>query len=132
LDSALPYDIPSPGTRSYRVIRRPRLTGEEPVLLPDGVAIDLNTNVAYSSSPGQPNTDGSVDILFAPSGQVIVPAPRTQFLALWVRDINYTDPFDGEPSIIGVFTHSGLVAAYDPSQSGDPYAFLKDGRSLGK
>src|SRR5262245_62844797 len=49
LDTPLPYEVEKVPTRQYRILRAPRLTGEEPVPLPEGVAIDLNTNLVFGN-----------------------------------------------------------------------------------
>src|SRR5262249_23468684 len=76
------------GTKNYRIIRTPRITGEDVIQLPDNVAIDLNTNWLPPPPSGPPNgysqlnplpktpaNAPSIDILFAPSGRLLYPAP---------------------------------------------------------
>lgn len=145
-------------TRSYRIMRAPRITAEEPNLLPDGVVIDLSTNrLPPPPSPG-PNgfsnlnplpAVGDIDILFAPSGKVITPALGSDFLALWVRDTTGDDPaattpqkyFAGEPTILAIYLRTGIIAPNDPDETPDavipgwlqdPYAFFRDGRNSTK
>lgn len=126
LDSDVPYPIT--GTTHYRIMRRPRVVGEEALKLPDYVAIDLKTNVDYGY--GLPtNSDGSVDVLFSPSGKVITPGVATDFMPFWVRDINQTSPFEGNPAIIAVHVRSGLVVGHAPADPSDPYAKVRKGTS---
>jgi type II secretory pathway pseudopilin PulG len=105
-----PYAITTK-TENYRIIRSPRVQGDEVLELPLDVAIDLKASATHgglSYTTGQP-----IDIMFTPSGAILnnLSAERIIF---WVRDI--TDPaneFDGSPSLIVVFTRSGLVNSYE-------------------
>ena len=110
--------------------------------LPTSIVIDLNLNNTYGnvlpltqSSTGAPL---SLDILFAPSGTVLTPGVATDFMALWVRDLNGSSPFQMGPTLITVYVRSGLIAAHSVNDGGnpanpptgtDPYLFVKDGRS---
>lgn len=132
LASPLAYQLPPtnvpPGTPNYRIMRAPRLSGEETTKLPDSVAIDIKTNADFGN-PLPMNGDGSIDILFAPSGKIVTPGVTTDFMALWVRDISYTDPFQGNPWILAVHVRTGLVAGHGPGAPppGDPYSKVKAG-----
>lgn len=128
----MPYNI-NP-TKQYRVIRSPRVTGDDQLVLPDPVMIDLTTNARYGSSLPTPNPDGSYDILFSPTGAVISPGVTTESVNLWVRDAGAAaaSTTDGEQTILAVYVRSGLVAAHPPAPGRDPYAFIKDGRTSGK
>ncbi len=136
LASQLPYQIATP-TRNYRIIRGPRVTSEDLLQLPDGVAINLLTNGTYGNPLPENIADpdkGKVDILFSPSGAVITPGVTTDSINLWVHDTSdptATPPFIGEPTIVAVFVRSGLVAAHPAvfPPAADPYQFVKDGRS---
>lgn len=112
----------------YRIIRGPRVAAEDKLTLPTDIVIDLNTNTANSADPVS-NADGDLDIMFAPSGNVIGDQASLDYVFLWVRDVaKYpSDFFGGEPTVIGVNVRSGVVAAYPPSQTGDPYQFVKAG-----
>lgn len=141
LASRLAFDFTE--TANFRILRAPRVSGDELLTLPESVAIDLQTNnpPSHPTYPGfggsipPLNADGgSIDILFAPSGAVISPNnPPDDFIALWVRDMedpNGYDPFRGEPTIIAVYVRSGLAAAHPPKPlPGDVYEFARDGRS---
>jgi len=130
-------------TRAYRIIRAPRITGEEPTLLPDGVVIDLNTNrlpppptppavpppnPPYGFFNLNPLPGGDIDIMFAPDGRVLTPALSNDFIALWVRDTTADDPavgtpqryLNGEPSIIAVYLRTGVISANDADTTPDP------------
>jgi prepilin-type N-terminal cleavage/methylation domain-containing protein len=120
-------------TANYRIIRSPRVVGDEPLKMPDNTVIDLNTNAMFGNPTPQINLNsgsGFVDILFAPSGAVISPGVTTANINLWVRspdpNLNSNFPNDfyrGAPSIISVFVQTGVVGAYDPVP-GTPYALV--------
>jgi hypothetical protein len=61
LASPLPVRIDTP-QRNYKIVRQPRVAGDETLEMPFDVAIDLSTNVDYSQSP-QPAKDAN-GILF--------------------------------------------------------------------
>jgi prepilin-type N-terminal cleavage/methylation domain-containing protein len=141
LANALPYTIHA--TKGYRIIRAARVTGDDVLQLPDSVVIDVSTNVSYTDPNGNvhlnlnplpfANADKSIDILFAPTGEVISRGTTTDSINLWVRDIN--DPPSGtnsEQTILAIYARSGLTAAHPPAPGADPYAFVKDGRTSGK
>lgn len=145
LASPLPFDLSS--TSNYRIRRAPRVVADEILELPDGVGVDIGTNELLPKNPLPIVTDSSgnkyLDILFAPSGEVITPGVTTASFNLWVRDT--TEPSLGaydalgnvrrDPTIIAVYVRSGFVAAHPPYP--DPtyaqrYKYVDDGRSSGK
>jgi prepilin-type N-terminal cleavage/methylation domain-containing protein len=130
--SPMPYNV-NP-TKQYRIVRAPRVTGDDLLVLPDPVMIDLSTNARFGSSLPTPNGDGSYDILFSPSGAVISPGLTTDSINLWVRDATSAaaSTTDGEQTILAIYVRSGLAAAHPPAPGRDPYAFIKDGRTSGK
>lgn len=123
----LQYPITT-ATPSFRIIRKPRVVGDELFDLPRTVVIDAATNAYYNiplpiEMPVPPN--GHLDILFSPNGSVLSPN-ATDRIYFWVRstdeDAEYAVPqkyFLGEPTLIVVYVNSGLVAAY-PVNSGNP------------
>jgi hypothetical protein len=131
----LPFPITSP-TKSYRIVRSPRPVGEEMLKMPEGTLIDLSTN-AHLGNPlpmvdpnsGAPGT--FVDILFAPSGQVVSRGVTTGNINLWVRAPNNDaskalDPFQGAPTIVSIFVNTGFVGSYSPSvPPTDPYSLIR-------
>jgi len=127
-------------TLQYRIVRAPRVTGDDPLILPDPVIIDTDTNNAYNNPLPAGPIPGTADILFAPSGEVISPGVTTDTINLWVRDFKLrpngtplpADPTDGQQTIIAIYVRSGLTAAHPPAPGTDPYAFIKDGRTSGK
>jgi len=93
--------------------------------------------------PAAPIAQGYyVDILFSPTGNVITPNVHTQTMNLWVRapseQLNpapwapdvyrpiapVTEPI-GLPTIIAVHVQTGLVAAYAPGPSNNPYVNVR-------
>jgi hypothetical protein len=109
---------------NFRIVRAPRVAGEETLKMPDGTIIDLQTNNGGAFAPANPLpiTNGYVDILFSPSGEVIYPAMASSNINLWVRMPNTdfpTDVFRGDPTIVSVFTKTGFVGAFPPA-SGTP------------
>jgi prepilin-type N-terminal cleavage/methylation domain-containing protein len=125
LVSPLPVEITS-WTPNYRIIRAPRVQGEETQPMPVNVAADLGMNLKYGAPLPPPNADGTIDILFSPSGTVLGPV-GTDRIILWVRDHTLPSEFEGEPTLIAVYTRSGLVAAYpvDMPPAANPYYFVK-------
>lgn len=119
---------------NYRVLRRPRTTGEETLQLPADIVVDLLTNASYGNPLpplGSTGTGTYLDILFAPSGQVITPGVSTGTINLWVRSVDPANPNDawqGDPTIVAIFTRTGLVGAYSPDPSGGrvaPYSLVR-------
>ncbi len=136
VDSPFPIDVPLTG--NYRIIRRPRPAGDEPQLLPEGVIIDLATDLdtttnSFRTLPKDPLT-GTIDLLFAPSGAVIGRGSGADSIYLWVRD-QALPLYEGDNTIVVIYTRSGALAAHpvDPAgkSGGDPYSFTKDGRASG-
>jgi prepilin-type N-terminal cleavage/methylation domain-containing protein len=141
-------EAPTPGmptfhrvapTKNYRIIRAPRVAGDDPVQLPGSVAIDLtpDTMVPPRKKPEyHPILTPQApyfDILFAPSGAVIGPAAAYDKIILWVRDISLTGITEGEPTLICIYTRSGAIAAHPVDiQGGNYYTFTEDGRSSGQ
>jgi len=136
-------------TTQYRIVRSPRVTGDDILQLPDSVIIDLKTNATYGNHLPTPNIDISsqilsYDILFAPTGAMISPGVTTDTLNLWVRDYDPTpnskatnspddaDPTQSEQTIIAIYVRTGLTAAHPAAHGTDPYTFIKDGRTSGK
>jgi prepilin-type N-terminal cleavage/methylation domain-containing protein len=117
-------------TWQYRIIRQARiLAGEDELQMPQNVAIDLKLSRAGSQVnvfSGQP-----IDILFSPSGTVIGQVAAYDKLALWVKDTTLADT-EGEPTLIAVFSRTGLLASYPVDlNSTNPYSYLDDGRYAG-
>ncbi len=114
LFSPLSEAISTP-TPYYRIVRQPRPIGEDPFEMPNNVGIDLKTNVDYNQ-PLPFNPDGTLDVLFSPSGTLIGNFGSDRMI-FWVRDMadqnNPDSAFIGSPALIVVFTRSGLVASYD-------------------
>jgi prepilin-type N-terminal cleavage/methylation domain-containing protein len=107
----------------YRIIRQARPSADEPLLeMPADMAIDLSACPA-----GTP-----MEVLFAPWGGVQQTSTSAGKIIYWVRDSSKDSPFDGEPTLIVVYTRTGAVAAQPVNQDvNDPFRFVKDGRSSG-
>ena len=114
----------------------PRVVGEEPVTLPDDIAIDLTTNITYGNTlPIDPQT-GMIDILFSPSGAVIGRGTTETPIFLWVRNVNLPPPNNGplfgDPTIIAIYPRTGSTAAHPiNTRTANPYAYALDGRWSG-
>jgi prepilin-type N-terminal cleavage/methylation domain-containing protein len=124
LVSALTIPITTPQS-NYKIVRKPRLQGDEPITLPFSVGIDWTTNQTYGKLPmpllnaqGQPTGD-PIDIMFAPSGAVMNYAGVDK-MYFWVRDDSYSNPFDGNPSLVVLYIPTGLTAGYDVDLTADP------------
>jgi Tfp pilus assembly protein FimT len=132
LASPLPFAITTP-TQQYRIVRAPRVTGDDLLQLPSSVIIDLSTNTTYGNPLPTVNSDGSYDILFAPSGEVISPGTTTANINLWVCDtFTPATPGAGDQTIIAIYVRSGATAAQPPAPGTTPYTFITDGRTSGK
>lgn len=139
-------------TTNFRILRAPRPIGDELLKMPSDTVIDLNPNLgqvdtnalvvaapvapnltSFNPNPLPPivnvaNESGFVDILFAPNGSVISRGVATKNIHLWVRVPHQEVPanvFRGDPTLVSVFVRTGLVGAYPPARTGDPYALVK-------
>jgi len=141
LDSNLPPNSLDRPVTNYRIIRKPRVSGDESMKLPTGVLINLN--LTFTSSPtgylqyggyypstlrfsDTPlNTQGYFDVMFAPSGAVLETAGSK--LILWIHTQEAATAFDSNPTLIVVYTNSGAVAAYNPAPppAANPYALIR-------
>jgi prepilin-type N-terminal cleavage/methylation domain-containing protein len=141
LDSALPPNSLDRPIVNYRIIRKPRVSGDETMKLPNSVLINLN--LTFTASPtgylqyggyypstlrftdAPLNTQGYFDVMFGPSGAVLETAGSK--LILWVHTQEAATPFDSNPTLIVVYTASGAVAAYNPvpPPALNPYALIR-------
>jgi hypothetical protein len=133
-----PFQNSIPGTANFRIIRAPRVVNAEPLALPSGVVVDMNTNINLDpfnldalNNPipyWQPQftnalpfvaagTGFYVDVLFGPSGGLLNTATQGT-MNFWVRLPDPNNPnnvgniYQGSPTIIAVFQGTGLVGAY--------------------
>jgi prepilin-type N-terminal cleavage/methylation domain-containing protein len=135
-----------PPMKTWSVQRGPRpIQGEQPLLLPKDVAIDISTNSAYLNPlpqfppPPGPPPPGPIDIMFGTAGPVVSRGASIGKIILWVRDM--TQPLTSDDqSLIVVYVRTGFIAAHrvdmTPSATGtpafvNPYSFAQDGRSSG-
>jgi prepilin-type N-terminal cleavage/methylation domain-containing protein len=141
LASTLPAQIPQANpVANYRILRTPRVSADDPIDLPDDIAIDLTTNTTYGNplptntitDPVSGTTTTTIDILFAPSGAVVGRGTSTEAIYLWVRDTSL-NLFEGDNTLVVVYVRTGMAAAYqvNDTQGQDPYAFAKNGRASG-
>jgi prepilin-type N-terminal cleavage/methylation domain-containing protein len=131
LASNLSAASPAGGWGGYRIIRQPRtVAGEPPLQLPQDMCVDLRYSL--------PNPLQSTTVLFTPGGAVLSSSAK---LIFWVRNETKDSPYDGDPTLVVVYTRTGAVAAhpvnlpspptYPPPNGWDLYSFTKDGRSSG-
>lgn len=111
---------------NYRFIRQPRpLMGEPPLQLPLTTLIDLSKSINPTAS-----YSGQIDIIFAPSGQVINATGGR--IVLWVHDENKVS----KAALVTIYCNSGGVALHPegPKPWPDPlvYQFTQDGLSSGQ
>jgi prepilin-type N-terminal cleavage/methylation domain-containing protein len=122
---------------NYRIIRAPQVLTAEPVInLPVGVIIDLGTTYG---TPPQPltNLNGTLDILFAPSGSLVgVNAGGPVYLLLRQPDGSNTAPYTKDltsyfATIIAVEPRTGFIAAQPVAPGLDPFQYTRDGQASG-
>jgi prepilin-type N-terminal cleavage/methylation domain-containing protein len=124
-------------TGDYRIIRAPRVSGEDPLEMPVDVGIDLSPKGQGYDLPapltGSPAVTGGppwFDVLFAPSGAVVGDGAAFDKIVFWVRDLTQANATDNEPQLVCVYTRSGAIAVHPVDVSGGNfYTFTADGRS---
>jgi prepilin-type N-terminal cleavage/methylation domain-containing protein len=129
-----PVASPIQPTPNYRIMRSPRVAGDEALKMPNDVYIDAKTNFDFNNALPMPNFAnegaGFFDILFAPNGSVISKGVSGANIHLWIRSPNPeqpADPFRGQPSIISVFVRTGFAGSFDvdPVTMGNPYTLVR-------
>jgi hypothetical protein len=133
LTTALVTPIPAGSAVPYKILRGPRpIDGEPDLLLPTDVIIDTALSVNI------PVKNGVSTILFAPSGGAPQDGQSAGKIILWVRDSSRDLAFEGEPTLVTVFTRSGAIGAYPvnadsngKTDSRGYYFFTQDGRTSG-
>jgi prepilin-type N-terminal cleavage/methylation domain-containing protein len=143
LDAAAPMTVPpiSPPSVSYRIMRAPRVAGEDKLTLPTNIAIDLNAKAAPDANynlcppavPGLPPVLPPIDLLFSPSGSVVGPLAGYDKIILWVRDVSLPNVTDNVPVLVCIYTRSGAIVPHlvDPlggNGVNSYYSFTVDGR----
>jgi hypothetical protein len=131
LASPLPASIPAANpTMNYRIIRAPRIQGEDQLQMPADIVIDLGTNTTYGNPLPQDPLTSTIDILFSPSGAVIGRGTSTDSIYLWVRDS--TLPLaQGDNTLVAVQVRTGATFAYPVDNTPNPnYPADKSGRPL--
>ncbi len=119
--------VPNYSTTTFGFLRQPRPILGEPVLqLSSGTVIDVSGNAALPTTlhdsvylPGPAlNPGGAVDVLFAPTGEVLNATQGK--IVLWVRNPDFPHPRTsgdtrpqyeaaGEMSLVVVYTKTGAV-----------------------
>ncbi len=108
-------------TDGYKFIRHPRpLLGEPTLHLPRDVSVSSVNGLNMPT----PNPDGSYDILFTSSGQVLYPLGGR--IVLWIS--NHTNPQSVAPQLLCIYTRTGGLAIHPVQQGANPYGFTQDGR----
>jgi prepilin-type N-terminal cleavage/methylation domain-containing protein len=129
-------------TTKYRIIRQAReVTGEDALQLPQDVAIDLTQSRAGGTGPGNAmNTlfsgQSTIDILFDRNGTVIGDGSSYDKFILWVKDVTLP-PTEGDQTLVTVYTRTGNIESHPVNLDaniggGDPYYFVKEGKSSGE
>lgn len=120
-------------TSTWRIIRSPRvIVGEEPLKLPDSVALFKGFCQIGSGVGGG---GGIQDFMFAPSGRLL--SPNADPIFLWIGDSTTANssadsPLANNPVLISIKANTGLIATYPVDTSGsDPYSFARTNRSGG-
>ncbi len=138
LNSPMTTFIPKTSpTSQYRIVRLPRVTGDDVLQLPDSVIIDLKTNTDYKNSLNSLNPSGTsnVDILFSPSGSILAPSFPYERINLWVRLYEPSQSTGinpdlavaalSEQTIVSINVRSGQTAAFPAAVGANPYQFIR-------
>lgn len=127
----LPQALPGP-VNDFRIMRRPRVVGDEILELPRTIVVDGTTNSFYASTLNfiealPADAAGNVDIMFAPNGAMMAGNSSKAHIVLWVRSTDYATAAEGEPTLIVIYANTGLVAAYpvNPGNPSNPYDLVK-------
>ena len=135
LDLKSPFIYPvDPPTSAFKIIRGPRIMGEEALDLANDIAIDLSTNdKPYAASYGGSitrngnNSTDPVDIMFAPNGAVMGNWSRPKII-FWVRDTTFDTEFEGDPSLVVIYTRTGLIDSFEIDERtinrNDPFSIV--------
>lgn len=120
----------------FSIFRSSRpILGEQELLLPEDIVIDLGTNTTYAV-PLYQGFSGYPEIVFGTDGPMIN-TPLNGKAILWVRDVTQGT---AEQTLIVVYGRTGFIAAHQvdvtpsqtvPGQYANPYSFTQDGRSSG-
>ncbi|MBY0231424.1 MAG: hypothetical protein K2W96_19235, partial [Gemmataceae bacterium] len=123
------------GPVPFHIIRQTRpIAGEEPVLLPQNVAVNIDlmngAGLSLFQVPVRGNTGALIyEIVFDPSGGVVNRAEGTP-IVLWINDETAADPAEAATTkLISIHPRTGLIATHPRASGGDPLAYIKDGRS---
>lgn len=134
--SPFPYAIPA--TSNYRILRQAQpIAGEPTLTLTDKGIIDITNsrNLGTNAAPVLTTANGItyLDLVFAPSGELLVSSQNLNTLVLWVRDSTTSNPNLNGPVLVSVTGQTGFTCTHpvDTTLNGDPYSFTKLSRSSG-
>jgi prepilin-type N-terminal cleavage/methylation domain-containing protein len=125
----LPYAIPQNTGATFRIFRTPKpvsnskdttgVSTEDILRVPVGAAVNIAANAQFNATNGYSLTPAvpPLDIMFAPNGSVMFPAPHSDKIMLWVtgtvRDAaGKVNPLQGQPSLVVVNSRTGYIAGY--------------------
>jgi hypothetical protein len=137
LATPLLSDIPSPSKIDYWIELAPQPLTSEPLLtLPKDIVVDF---YPLGLAPGGSQNPSSVtDVLFTPNGTVRQNGSALGKFVYWVHDASLDTVFQGQPTLISVYTNTGGIAAHPVSAdeagtvlNGSYYYFTQDARSSG-
>lgn len=117
-------------TVTFGFLRQARPSLGEPILLLTG---DNAIDYALCSSQVDLNLlENTVDVLFAPNGEVLYTTKGKTIL--WVR--NTSQPYSGfdtsgQMSLVVIYTKTGAIATQPVTRGADPFAATKDGFNTG-
>jgi prepilin-type N-terminal cleavage/methylation domain-containing protein len=126
----------------FRIVRQPRaMVGEQPLLFPRDVIVDLAGNFGYpalTTDAGMTVLPGAqLDIVFNQRGQVLGANSIGGKIILRLRNGDRASN-DGDQLLITIHTRTGLITTHpvnvDPpfgNPMHDPYLFVRDGKSSG-
>lgn len=116
----------------YKIIRHARpIAGEEPVLLPQNVAVNIGMSSSVPSRTIAGSANTLYEIIFDPAGGVINQPSGTP-IVLWVNDQTVDNPAEANTTrLIAIYPRTGLIATHPIGPAGDPLQYALDGKSSG-
>ncbi len=109
--------------RSYQIFNPPRLDTVPALSLPVGTYIDVGLNPQLSR--GIPNQDPSsgrpMDILFAPTGQIVGEAALRSYIKFWITTERRNSDENADYRVVALSARTGTVSVFQPGLA-DPDA----------
>jgi prepilin-type N-terminal cleavage/methylation domain-containing protein len=124
-------------TTNFRIYRKARpLAGEEVMELTTGMVVDLTPpppppQPQLRGSQNVPNTGTHLEILFAPSGEVVGRNSGKGKIILWVEDTEAEQSDNASSALIAIKVRTGFISSHPVAPGADPYLFAQDNRSSG-